>query len=431
MIDVQGVLNRAFPRGRFFRSVAVLAGGTATAQVLLLLAMPLLTRLYTPAAFGVLAVYLAILSIAGVLCGFCFERAIPLPEEDDDARHLFALSLATTTVISLLAAIGAALAGERVAALVNTPALAPYLWLLPISLLLMGLNQNMMYWAIRKKTFAHFAQAKVWQSGGLVATQTSLGLLQAGTVGLVLGDMLGRLCGVAAFLALAWGPLRGAFQPIRLADLRRVASRYRKFPIGIASGFLCTTNAQVPLFVVATMFGAAPMASVFLAQKVIATPLSLLGTSISQVFIGEIAKSADTDGRASMALLKKLMLKMSLLGLAMLAAASLFAPPVFAVAFGETWREAGTILQILAPVFVLEFILGPITATVQVLECQEVVLYREIIRSVVLGSAVWLALQFPEGLHATLAWLAAGGTLGYLLYGALGWHVIVHRWRMP
>ena len=59
------------------------------------------------------------------------------------------------------------------------------------------------------------------------------------------------------------------------------------------------------------------------------------------------------------------------------------------------------------------------------------VLYREIIRSVVLGSAVWLALQFPEGLHATLAWLAAGGTLGYLLYGALGWHVIVHRWRMP
>ena len=71
-------------RGRSFaRNVAVLAGGTALGQGLAVLASPLLTRLYTPSGFGVLAAYTSIFSILLVVVALRYELAIPLPEDDE------------------------------------------------------------------------------------------------------------------------------------------------------------------------------------------------------------------------------------------------------------------------------------------------------------------------------------------------------------
>ncbi|MDT2285392.1 hypothetical protein P7H17_03750 [Paenibacillus larvae] len=58
----QSMLNRPF-----VKQVSVLAGGTAFSQLLLVAASPVLTRLYTPEQFGVLSVYVALLSIFTVI----------------------------------------------------------------------------------------------------------------------------------------------------------------------------------------------------------------------------------------------------------------------------------------------------------------------------------------------------------------------------
>src|SRR3546814_18100079 len=47
----------------FARAVGVLVGGAAVAQSLSILAAPVLTRLYEPADYGVLAVYFALLQL--------------------------------------------------------------------------------------------------------------------------------------------------------------------------------------------------------------------------------------------------------------------------------------------------------------------------------------------------------------------------------
>jgi len=75
-------LRRLLPKNAFVRSVSVLVGGTAGAQILLVLAAPLLTRLYTPEDFGLLAVYASLLALIGVISSLRYELAIPLPEDD-------------------------------------------------------------------------------------------------------------------------------------------------------------------------------------------------------------------------------------------------------------------------------------------------------------------------------------------------------------
>ncbi len=78
MSRLPGQLSRILPKGRFARSVAVVTAGTALGQGLVLASAPLLTRLYTPADFGVLAVYSSIVSLVAVVGALRYELAIAL-----------------------------------------------------------------------------------------------------------------------------------------------------------------------------------------------------------------------------------------------------------------------------------------------------------------------------------------------------------------
>jgi O-antigen/teichoic acid export membrane protein len=79
MRRLPGRLLRILPRGRFARNVAVVTAASALGQGLLIVSAPLLTRLYTPADFGVLAVYGSIVSLVAVVAALRYELAIALP----------------------------------------------------------------------------------------------------------------------------------------------------------------------------------------------------------------------------------------------------------------------------------------------------------------------------------------------------------------
>ena len=73
--------------------VSLLVGGTAGAQVLTVLAAPLLTRLYSSEDFGFLSVYTSLLALIGVISSLRYELAIPLLEDDGEAAKVAVLSL--------------------------------------------------------------------------------------------------------------------------------------------------------------------------------------------------------------------------------------------------------------------------------------------------------------------------------------------------
>lgn len=128
-------LNNFLDRYRgndFLRSVTVLAGGTAAAQLLMVLLLPVLTRLYSPQDFNTLSVYLGLLSIFSVVATLRFELAISLPEEDGEAAHLLALGLGFSFLTALLVGFGLLLGSDFFTAWLGLPKLAACFWVLPI-----------------------------------------------------------------------------------------------------------------------------------------------------------------------------------------------------------------------------------------------------------------------------------------------------------
>jgi len=141
MQSTKSALRALLPKNAFARGVSVLVGGTAGAQVLTVLAAPLLTRLYSPEDFGLLAVYASMLALIGVISSLRYELAIPLPEDDGEAANVAALSLILVGLSALLTGALVWQLGPAIADLLGVPALAGYLWLLPVAVLLSGAYQ--------------------------------------------------------------------------------------------------------------------------------------------------------------------------------------------------------------------------------------------------------------------------------------------------
>ena len=115
----------------FTTDVLKLVTGTTFAQVITILASPLLTRLYGPEAFGFLALFTSITSIIGVIACMRYEMAIMLPKTDEEAANLLGLCLLCVTVVSALTVPALYFGGDALLSLLKAPGLGPYF--IPVS----------------------------------------------------------------------------------------------------------------------------------------------------------------------------------------------------------------------------------------------------------------------------------------------------------
>jgi O-antigen/teichoic acid export membrane protein len=361
------IIRKFLPRNRFARSVSILAGGTAAGQGIVVLASPLLTRLYSPDDFGLLAVYASFLGIIGVVASLRYQLAIPLPEKDEEAAHVVVLSLLVVLGMSLLTALVVLFFAQSIAELSNTPALAGYMWLLPVGLLLMGSYQVFYYWAIRTRSFTAIARTKFTQSISMTAMQ--LGGYALGPLALLLGRVFGSAAGTTSLSLLSirnHGPI---FRNVSLKDVAHAASRYRRFPIfSTWGGFFNTAGIQLPPLLFAAMFSPSAAGIFMLTHRVLAMPMSLIGRAIADVFFSH-AIDAMRENRLA-PLVAGIHEKLAHIAMPPALILILTGPDLFALTFGDEWRQAGEFAQWMAVFLYFQFIVSPLSQLVSILEKQ-------------------------------------------------------------
>jgi len=186
-MSILAPLRGILPTGLFARGVTVLAGSNALGQIIALAASPVLTRLYSPADFGLLAIYMSLTTVFGIVVCLRYELAIPLPDLDSEGLSVAAVALAFVLLNSLLSVAAVWWWREDVAGFFNMPTLAPVLWMFPISMLLLGSFTVFRYWSVRIKAFPAIGIARLQQ----VLASLSVQLVGAsfGAVALIGGQL--------------------------------------------------------------------------------------------------------------------------------------------------------------------------------------------------------------------------------------------------
>jgi len=343
----------------------VLVGGTAGAQLLMVLASPLLTRLYTPDDFGLLAVYAGLLSVLVVIASLRYELAIPLPESDQDAASVVVLSLLAVLGVTLLATIIVLLAGEPIAAALGVPKLADVFWLLPFGVLLGGSYKVFNYWAIRTKQFSTIAGTRLYQA--LVTLAIQLLGAKAGGVSLLVGQAGGQ--GVGSITLARAALRRPEFRRWRWRDVWHSAKRYRHFPLfSTWGGFFNSVGQQLPPLLFAALFSASAAGLYALAHRVLAMPMSIVGQAVGSVFFANAAE-AYREGRLG-PLVSSVHEKLAKIAMPPTLILIISGPELFSLVFGEQWRNAGEFARWMAPWLYMVFITSPLSTLFSVLEKQ-------------------------------------------------------------
>ncbi|MFQ3566949.1 MAG: oligosaccharide flippase family protein [Aggregatilineales bacterium] len=366
-------LKALIPKGQFARSVSVLAGATALGQGIVALSSPILTRLYTPEDFGVLAVFVAVSSLLLTFNSLRYEFAIALPQSDADAAHLVLLVVLLLIGSTALLGVIFGLSGEAIAGLLNVPALAAHYGLLLICLFGAGVYQALNYWAIRQQAFTPIARTKVVQGAVQTLVQIGAGALALGVFGLLTGYTLGQISGSFALLRQMWARDRAAFRQITLRRLRELAVRYRKFPLFMSwSSLINAASLQLPALTLGILYGPSVAGWFLLGQRLVAIPMTLIGTSVAQVYLGAASHMMRENPAGLLPLYLSTARRLLILGGLPLLAVGVIGPWLFELVLGPAWRTSGEFVQVLVPMFIAQFIVSTLSQTIVVLERQNI-----------------------------------------------------------
>lgn len=395
---------------RFLKQVAIVMAGTGIAQVLTVVAAPLLSRLYEPSAFGLFALYTAIVSVlAGVIC-LRYELAIVLPKTNEEAANLLVLSL--LVVVGMSGAVFLVMWGMSVTGLhpFATDDIINWLWWVPLSVLAMGVFQTLSYWCTRQQAYMRLSTSHVLRSGGVTTTQITGGMLHTGASGLIGGQILGQMV-ISTYLgAQVWKEDKSLLKhSCNWSGIKQMAKTYISFPLyNTPQNLLNAISQNIPAILLMKAYGAAVVGWYALAVRLIEMPLSLMGKSLSQVYFQRISR-AYHEGVNLYVHLRKTTLILAVMGLFPAVTIIALGPTLFAIVLGEEWREAGVYARWIVVWLFFGFLNSPSVATAQVYTMQRFLLGYEMLLFVARTGALFYGVTYLD---------AAGSIALYSVVGA-------------
>lgn len=372
------------------RSVFVLVGGTAFGHVITALALPIATRLYSPAEFGVLAVFASVVSIVSVVACLRFDIAVPVGGTDKEAANLLVLAIVFALLISLAVGILVSIIPGNLLEQIGLAAITPYLWLLPLGILLAGAYSAFQGWQIRRGGFGLIARSRVGQSAAMAGGQIGFGVAGVVPLGLMVGHTLNTAVGCLVLGHRVFANETRLLVAINRESLRTTFHAFSRYPKYSTLEALCNSAAiQLPVIMIAALAIGPEAGYLTLAMSVMQAPMALIGNAIGQVYLSrapdEYRKrnlgpfTVDTLGG------------LSRVGIGPLAFAGIVAPEGFAIIFGESWRRAGEIVTWMTPWFVAQFLSSPLSMAVHVTGHQRAAMSLQVFGLVIRVAAVWCA----------------------------------------
>jgi O-antigen/teichoic acid export membrane protein len=404
------------PRTSFVRNVSILAGGTALAQALTMLALPIITRIYTPEDFSVLAVYSALLGIIAVVSSLRLEIAIPLPNEDFEAANLMVLGLVSNIVIGAMVLFLVSLFPGQIVNSLGQPDLQSYLWLLPVGVWLSGIFTCVQYWATRSKRFGDIAQSRISQSASSVLVQIIFGsLTRNGPLGLLLGQVAANGAGLFKLGRVVWVDMNTHWAQITCATLRNTFKKYSKFPkFSTIESLSNIGSLQLPIIIISATAVGPEVGFAFLAMKAAGIPISLIGKSISQVYLScapdelRAGKLSDFTQKITAGLIGA--------GVGPLVCFGILAPDLMPMVFGPKWARAGEIVAWMTPWFVFQYLASPISMALHVTGRQRLAMINQIWGLALrVCLTAWAAFHMNEYIVEIYSLSGAFFYLGYIL----------------
>lgn len=408
----------------FLSDILTTLSGTAGSQCLMLLALPVLARLYSPADFGTLAAFFAFTSIIGNNAALRYDQAVVSAASSRNVEDILALCVSLVCATTVVTYLGLKIVAPRVLSLlgIDTQLISPLL--IACDIFASGLWSVLTHWAVSRREFQLLAGARIAMAGANITVGLTAGwLLSWGGMGLIAGQIASDIV-YAAFLL--YGTFRVPQFPLRIANfhparLWGAAYANRKFPFfSLPGGFFNQAAVQIPILLISTWFMPTVVGFFAITQRILGAPVQFIGKAFSQVFFERVAREKARAGVAH-ELLAEAFLYLLLFILPIAVLLSITAPYLFVYALGEEWHNASIFLRILIPMYVLKFAVNPISQAIIVFDRQELGMFWQLALCIAGVTSIAIGVFFQSELLA-ISLYSASMSLCYMAHILLNIH---------
>lgn len=363
----------------FVRNFSILSGGSTVAQVFSLALAPLITRLYLPANLGQLGLFTTFLNLATVAASLRYEFAIVSARNDREAAQLTLSSFLLALPLSAVAAlVFRSLVQNGILGYGNMPLYASLL-LIP-AFVSTAIFSALRYWLLRKERCGLISHGTVLQNAGRALSQAGFGWLGPYTAGLLAGEVLGRCSGMSRMLRAAWSPLKRELAGSNLRQMVNTLKENREFALySLPSSLLDTLAASISLPLIVYLYGLNAGGSYALVGRVLAVPAVLITANVADAFHSRAALISQQKPLALPGLVRRIAGILLFIGAFPAVILVAFGPQLFQWVFGSKWLEAGVMAAWLAPWFLAQFVVSPLSRVVLVVGRQEVKFVYDVI----------------------------------------------------
>lgn len=410
------------PKGGFGWNVLTLMTGTTIAQAIPIAISPILTRLYTPDEFGLLALFLSIASLFAVLATGRYDLPIMLPEKDEDAASLLVATFILISIITPLLFFLISIFNKDISLYLKNNEISKWLYLIPLSVLFTASYSVLTCWSNRQKKFKRLSVNRIVCSSTISSINLTMGFARYGVSGLIAGNLAGQGTAVSILGWRVFKEDKKIFSSISLKRIKQQAKRYVRFPlISLPADFMNVAAQQAPILMLSLLFNPLIVGLFSLTQRVLALPLTFISQSILGVFQERASRDYNIFGNCKDIYLKTFK---SLLYVSIVPFILFFftAPWLFSFIFGRSWYNAGVYAQILSPLFFFRFISSPLSYVLYITEKQNYDLMGQILLVVLAISSLKLGSYIYNNPKASLVFFSTSCSIVYVFYLISSYH---------
>ncbi len=410
------------------KNVITVLRGTVAAQALGFVALPILTRLFDPEAFGIAQLYQSTLALLLVFAAMRFEVALLKAADGQELAATIQLCFLVNIAATILVAFGCVTIAIFIKNISTT--MQKILWWLPLGVLVAGFMQSLGYLLLRDKAFSAIADSKIAQSSSYVVISLGFGAIFPHPVGLIISDILGRITTLAIILKrhdVLTAMHRRIFS---VHELLIIVHKFRAFPlVSVPGGFINAAGGAMTVVLMYGTFDTIVAGQFALVERSLMLPVGMVGAAVAQVFTSELSARLRTGtNQDASQLYRSTVKRMLILGSLPAIAVFLFAPIMFTKLFGPNWVLAGELARIMAPYALVAFATTAVNMTIMILGWQKIQLSWEILR-LIFTVTIWLCVKnFELNPNTAIALHAYVGIFICIIYLILA-DIMIRRYK--
>ena len=382
----------------FAKHVLTLVSGSSIALLIPFAAEPVLSRMFTPAEFGIFEIYAALVVMIGTVATARYEMAIVLPKTVNNAVNLLSLSLIIVTSFSILTYLVLSFWGEPLVNLSDHKEFVNYMYYVPLGIFLFGVNRSLLYWSLRLKYMKIIGLSKIFESSGKAGSSILFGIMKLSSLGLILGQLIGSAVSAILFIGRFLKSDMKHLKSISGKEMKSQGLRYSEFPkINVPLSITEMMQISGLIFVFSLYFDSTTLGEVSKSIRILLIPLTVISSSIAQVFYQKASKDYANGNDISVSL-KKIVYPLFIFSLPLLVLFLFISPWLFGFVLGDQWIVAGDYARILAIWIFIKFVTGPVSIIPLIVKKQTEYFVLNLVGNILLV----LSIIIPGSLHFSI-----------------------------